>query len=159
MISKDANGNADIGRDSDLQPKLPSPNSSFSTVLYLAQVFQHTSAVATGKLPSLCPCLCASYSTFYTWIWLVFRSHFYLWTIKTGTATKIISPIVPLPAFSLMPAQAWILLHAGCNFINSWTLRGRQQPQWFNTSLPSTQKPNECLPRHKGDNVTVICRL
>lgn len=40
----------------------------------------------------------------------------------------------------------------GCNFIDSWTLKGRNHSEWFSISLPSVQKPKECLPRHKGGN-------
>lgn len=102
--------NADTRRHSDLQPELSPPNSIFSSTLP-AQFFQNTAGKASRELLNLPLSLCVSYSMFYSWIWPLFRSHFCLRTIKTGTATKIISPIVPLPALSLMPAQAWILLH------------------------------------------------
>lgn len=83
----------------------------FFPVLFAAQFFQHIAGTASRELLSLPTSLCISYSMFYTWIWPLFRSHFCLQTTRTGRATEIISPFVPLPALSLMSAQAWLLLH------------------------------------------------
>lgn len=64
MNAKDANRNADIGRGSDLQPKLSPPNSIFSSTRP-AQFFQHVAGTVSRELLSLPPNLCVSHSMFY----------------------------------------------------------------------------------------------
>lgn len=147
MNAKNANwemftsgGTQPFNQSFPLQTEFPSTHPHYSLPVRFLQCVPGTTS---REVPGLPPSLVVFYSMFHT------RSQRYLGhssTYKqskltwTGTATRIISTTVPLPAPSLVQHK------------RECKQRLDSEATVISISLPLAQKPDHCLPRHKGDD-------